>query len=263
MLLIVLPPLLLGLALCWNHRRQAGLPHERWTLAGVGLAILLSLMVVGTSAGLLLSITMNAYITHLLAVIASAIVVRAAYHRARYRDTGLAATGLDLPALHWPLMRKLNHEMRGPINGVLGMAELLQDTSLSAHQQEYVNTVQAAGFSLLRQADQLQNLVRIGLNRLPENQDEFDLYDLLEDAIQPYSRLAHAKQFELVMDVAPELPSPVPGQCPDHHSDPVQPARQRAHLHRYRRGAGSGQALAQPPHPFQCHRYRAGPGPRS
>ena len=206
-LLTLAPLALIGIALSWLRYRQSNLRHEHWTLAAIAFASLVFLLVVGSSAGLLLSVSTNAMLLHLTAVIAIWIVLRAAYHRARYRDAGLAATGLNLPLLHWPLMRKLNHEMRGPINGVLGMSELLQDTSLSAHQQEYVNTMQAAGFSLLRQADQLQNLVRIGLNRLPDNQDEFDLYDLLEDAIQPYSRLAHAKQLELVMDVAPELPS--------------------------------------------------------
>lgn len=206
-LLVLIPPGLIALSLCWLHQRQAGLRYERWTLAGVMVACVLCLLIVGSSAGLLLSVSSNAMLLHLVSLMSLGIIVRAAYHRSRYREAGLASTGLNLPLLHWPLMRKLNHEMRGPINGVLGMAELLQDTSLSAHQQEYVNTMQAAGFSLLRQADQLQNLVRIGLNRLPENRDEFDLYDLLEDAIQPYSRLAHAKQLELVMDVAPELPS--------------------------------------------------------
>ncbi|MDX1473840.1 MAG: ATP-binding protein [Reinekea sp.] len=87
------------------------------------------------------------------------------------------------------------------------MAELLQDTTLSAHQQEYVNTIQTAGFSLLREADQLQNLIRIGLNRLPESEDEFDLYDLIEDTVQPFSRIAHSKHLELVLDIAPEIPT--------------------------------------------------------
>ncbi|WP_108126420.1 7TM-DISM domain-containing protein [Saccharospirillum mangrovi] len=206
-LLLMAPPALIALSLGWLYRRQTNLRYEYWTLAGMVFSVLVFLLIVGSSAGLLLSVSTNALLLHLAAVTASWIILRAAYHRARYRDANLVANSLNLPVLHWPLMRKLNHEMRGPINGVLGMAELLQDTSLSAHQQEYVNTMQAAGFSLLRQADQLQNLVRIGLNRLPESKDEFDLYDLLEDAVQPYSRLAHAKQLELVMDVAPELPS--------------------------------------------------------
>ena len=93
------------------------------------------------------------------------------------------------------------------------MAELMQDTTLSAHQQDYVNTVQNAGFALLREADQLQNLIRIGLNRLPENDDEFDLFDLIEDTVQPFSRIAHSKHLELVLDIAPDIPTQYRGNA--------------------------------------------------
>ncbi|MEX2319874.1 MAG: 7TM-DISM domain-containing protein, partial [Saccharospirillum sp.] len=207
LLLTLIPLLLLGFIALWLFHRDAKAGYEGWLLAGIGNVLIIFIVIMTASLGLIQSIALNAFALHSLAITATLIFGWAAFGVARKSNSRLAVDGLDLPNLHWPLLRKLNHEMRGPINGVLGMTELLQDTSLSAHQQEYVNTVQAAGFSLLRQADQLQNLVRIGLNRLPEGEDEFDLYDLLEDAIQPYSRLAHAKQLELVMDVDPELPT--------------------------------------------------------
>jgi signal transduction histidine kinase/CheY-like chemotaxis protein len=124
-----------------------------------------------------------------------------------HRHDRVAVEGMNIPNMHWPLLRKINHDIRGPINGVLGMAELLQDTTLSAHQQEYINTVQAAGHSLLREADQLQNLIRIGLNRIPDSEGEFDLYDLVEDTLSPFSRIAHNKGIELVLDITPEIPT--------------------------------------------------------
>jgi CheY-like chemotaxis protein len=207
LLLALIPVVLMSLLILWVYRRDTKAPYEGWLLAGMGNFLIIFIVIMTASLGLIHSIALNAFALHCLGITAAAFCLCAAVGCARKSDSRLAVDGLNLPNLHWPLLRKLNHEMRGPINGVLGMTELLQDTSLSAHQQEYVNTVQAAGFSLLRQADQLQNLVRIGLNRLPDGEDEFDLYDLLEDAIQPYSRLAHAKQLELVMDVAPELPT--------------------------------------------------------
>lgn len=191
----------------WLLNRDGQAAFEYWLLAGLITLLFVYFLIIAANLGLMRSLTTNAIILHLSSIVAMAFLGWSVWLANRKIHSHLSAEGLNLPRLHWPLLRKLNHEMRGPINGVLGMTELLQDTSLSAHQQEYVNTVQAAGFSLLRQADQLQNLVRIGLNRLPENEEEFDLYDLLEEAIQPYSRLAHAKQLELVMDVAPDLPA--------------------------------------------------------
>jgi len=43
---------------------------------------------------------------------------------------------------HWPLLRKINHDLRSPINAVLGMSELLQDMHLSVNQQNFINTIQ-------------------------------------------------------------------------------------------------------------------------
>lgn len=207
LLFVLIPVVLLLIGVLWFYQREPEARYEFWGLLGYVSAVILFLMIVIAGLGLMVNLSLNSILLHIMALGSMAATTWAAYSFARHKNARVAVDGLNLPSLHWPLLRKLNHEMRGPINGVLGMTELLQDTSLSAHQQEYVNTVQAAGFSLLRQADQLQNLVRIGLNRLPDGEDEFDLYDLLEDAIQPYSRLAHAKQLELVMDVAPELPT--------------------------------------------------------
>lgn len=107
---------------------------------------------------------------------------------------------------HWPLLRKLNHDLRGPINGVLGMSELLLDTSLSANQQEYLNTVQTSGYSLLTQVDEIQNLTRIGTNKLPLKIEQFDLHDMLEELVSPYARMAQSKGIELVVDVGSMVP---------------------------------------------------------
>ena len=206
-LLAIIPVVLVTLLALWFLHRESRVVSEYWLLAGLATLTFVYFLIIAANLGLMRSLTTNAIVLHFASIAAVAFLGWSAWLANRKINAHLSAEGLNLPRLHWPLLRKLNHEMRDPINGVLGMTELLQDTSLSAHQQEYVNTVQAAGFSLLRQADQLQNLVRIGLNRLPENEEEFDLYDLLEEAIQPYSRLAHAKQLELVMDVAPDLPT--------------------------------------------------------
>jgi signal transduction histidine kinase/CheY-like chemotaxis protein len=204
--IILIPVGLTIISIFWFERRPHSL-SERLALVGLVAVLLYFTTTTLVLVGLLSAFEPMKIWMSLLILCAAVFVTWSSWIAAKVKGARVAVEGLSIPDVHWPLLRKLNHEIRGPINGVLGMAELLQDTTLSAHQQEYVNTIQTAGFSLLREADQLQNLIRIGLNRLPESEDEFDLYDLIEDTVQPFSRIAHSKHLELVLDIAPEIPT--------------------------------------------------------
>ena len=204
--IILIPVGLTIVGIFWFEHRPAS-HSERLAVVGLSAVLLYFTCTTLILVGLMSGFEYMHVILSALAITAAVFITWSSWIAAKIKGSRVAVEGLSIPNVHWPLLRKLNHEIRGPINGVLGMAELLQDTTLSAHQQEYVNTVQTAGFSLLREADQLQNLIRIGLNRLPESEDEFDLYDLIEDTVQPFSRIAHSKHLELVLDIAPEIPT--------------------------------------------------------
>ena len=208
----VIPTAMILISLYWIESGPNSF-SERLALAGC--LVLMSYFICTTLIlmGLLSTTGAMLYSLSLMAVLAAILITLASWQAAKTKGARLAVEGLVIPDVHWPLLRKLNHDIRGPINGVLGMAELMQDTTLSAHQQDYVNTVQNAGFALLREADQLQNLIRIGLNRLPENDDEFDLFDLIEYTVQPFSRIAHSKHLELVLDIAPDIPTQYRGNA--------------------------------------------------
>jgi len=210
--IILVPAALTLISLYWFEKRPHSL-SERLAMAGYFTLLIYFICTTLFLVGLLPAYGVRLSLLSLLALLGSSLVTAASWQAAKTKGASLAVEGLNIPDVHWPLLRKLNHDIRGPINGVLGMTELMQDTTLSAHQQEYVNTIQDAGFSLLREADQLQNLIRIGLNRLPESDDEFDLFDLIEDTVQPFSRIAHSKHLELVLDIAPELPTQYHGNA--------------------------------------------------
>lgn len=204
---IILIPVGLTIFALYLFEHRPATQSERLTLISLVLFAVYFVFTTLALIGLISAFNLFNFSLSILGLLSAIVLCWATWIAAKAKGARVAMEGLSLPDIHWPLLRKINHEMRGPINGVMGMTELLQDTTLSAHQQEYVNTVQTAGFSLLREADQLQNLIRIGLNRLPESEDEFDLYDLIEDTVQPFSRVSHAKKLELVLDIAPEIPS--------------------------------------------------------
>lgn len=202
----LISPLSVGLLGLYWHALRTNDTLNKPAFAGVlvGAAFL---VVNALSIGGIFETTVLVHVTLTVLGLASTMLISwACWPLGQRAAISTGGENFSLGEAHWPLLRKLNHEIRGPINGVMGMAELLQDTTLSAHQHDYVNTIQTAGFSLLREADQLQNLIRIGLDRLPETEEEFDLFDLLEDTLAPFSRIAHNKQLELILDVHPSVP---------------------------------------------------------
>lgn len=60
----------------------------------------------------------------------------------------------------------LGHEVRTPMTGVLGMAELLQGTALDTTQRGYVDAIRGAGEHLLRLVNDTLDLARIEAGRL-------------------------------------------------------------------------------------------------
>ena len=76
---------------------------------------------------------------------------------------------------------QVSHEIRNPMNSLLGMAELLADTPLSAEQRRYVETFRASGLTLFKLINDLLDLSKIEAGRLELNPSVFSLPELLAD----------------------------------------------------------------------------------
>ncbi|MCA6065491.1 7TM-DISM domain-containing protein [Thalassolituus marinus] len=112
------------------------------------------------------------------------------------------AQGLLSPAL----LSQISHELRTPINGVIGMNELLNETPLSASQRDFSDTIALAGRDLLHVANEISDLSRIRKGMLELENRPFDLSVLLNEVMSHFQQEAIRKQVELVIDFADELP---------------------------------------------------------
>jgi two-component system, sensor histidine kinase RetS len=101
------------------------------------------------------------------------------------------------------VLRKLNHDMRGPINGVLGMSELLNDTSLSAHQFDYLGTIISSGYQLLNIADEMRGFAHLKDSNAYQQQEEFLISDMIDGVLKPFRHLASQKNLELINEWSP------------------------------------------------------------
>lgn len=73
----------------------------------------------------------------------------------------------------------MSHEFRTPLNGIVGMSELLVTTRLSAEQRECAEVMQASARSLLTLVEDVLDISAIEAGKLKLHEVEFSLTDLL------------------------------------------------------------------------------------
>lgn len=100
----------------------------------------------------------------------------------------------------------LGHEIRTPMTGVLGMAELLQGSVLDPQQRHQVDAIQRAGRHLLRLVNDALDLARIEAGKLVLDDAPFELAPLLQDVAGLLQPLAQAKALGFSLRCDPGLP---------------------------------------------------------
>lgn len=107
----------------------------------------------------------------------------------------------------------LGHEIRTPMTGVLGMAELLQGSDLDPLQRHQVEAIQRAGRHLLRLVNDALDLARIEAGKLVLDDAPFELSPLLEDVAGLLQPLAQAKGLGFSLQCEPGLPVTLRGDA--------------------------------------------------
>jgi CheY-like chemotaxis protein len=100
----------------------------------------------------------------------------------------------------------MSHEIREPMNAVIGMTRVLLETPLSDEQREYVDVVHEAGQALLTIINDVLDLSRMEAGRLDLDSVDFDLRTLLDRAVAIVEPRAREKGLPLRLDVAPGVP---------------------------------------------------------
>jgi signal transduction histidine kinase/CheY-like chemotaxis protein/streptogramin lyase len=107
----------------------------------------------------------------------------------------------------------MGHEIRTPMTGVLGMAELLLRTPLDPAQHKYAQAIQASGQMMLRLVNDSLDLARIEAGRLELESRSFDLHAVLREIGDLAAPLARAKQLQWQLMIAPDAPHHVVGDA--------------------------------------------------
>jgi len=105
----------------------------------------------------------------------------------------------------------MSHEIRNPMNGILGMTQLALETNLTEQQREYLNGVRSSSQSLLSLVDDILDLSKLGAEKLELSPVSFELRTTLDEILVPLRFRARSQGLSLRCDVQVEIPQTVIG----------------------------------------------------
>ncbi len=104
-------------------------------------------------------------------------------------------------------LANMSHEIRTPMNAVIGMTYLLQKTPLTPQQLDHLHKIQSSSQHLLGVINDILDFSKIEADRLSLEQVEFELEPVLANVVNLQAERAAKKSLELVLELAPEVPS--------------------------------------------------------
>ncbi len=109
------------------------------------------------------------------------------------------------------LLATMSHEMRTPLNGILGMTSLLLDTALEPNQRAYAESVRESGVSLLALINDLLDYSKIEAGRLNIGRAPFSPQALVQSIAELLSPKAADKGIEITAFVDSTVPAELYG----------------------------------------------------
>jgi two-component system, sensor histidine kinase RpfC len=100
----------------------------------------------------------------------------------------------------------MSHELRSPLNGIIGMAELIRNSRLSPEQREYAEVIHTSAQTLSLLVDEVLDISAIEAGKLQRKETEFNLREVtgrLEKMLKPQ---AASKELELRVTIADDVP---------------------------------------------------------
>ncbi len=100
----------------------------------------------------------------------------------------------------------ISHELRTPMNGIIGMTGLLQGTKLDPQQRSYADIIKESADALLNLINDILDLTKFESGRVELDDSPFELARTIEGTVGLMAERAQSSGLELASYIAPEVP---------------------------------------------------------
>lgn len=119
----------------------------------------------------------------------------------------------ELDALKGSFLANLNHEIRTPLSGILGMADLLLETELTEEQRDYVATARLCAEDLFHILNATLEYSALEAGQVTLEETEFSPQEIVDSGIAHQAGKAQAKGLRLCSKLDATLPETLVGDA--------------------------------------------------
>lgn len=105
----------------------------------------------------------------------------------------------------------MSHELRAPLNAILGMAQILRPSNLDETQRDQIEVMETSGHNLLSLLNDILDFAKLEMGKLSFRNENVDLLSLLRKIQLDLSQAAKEKCLDLRLEIDEDLPRYIKG----------------------------------------------------
>lgn len=107
----------------------------------------------------------------------------------------------------------ISHEMRTPLNGIIGYTALIRDTPLNEYQKDCFGAIRECSMNLLYRVNDLLDLSKLTAGKMELHEEDFSLPDCISASHDVSSLDAKDKKIDVAYFIEPDVPNIIKGDA--------------------------------------------------